>query len=788
TYNIMFANKYLYELLKISEDKKITIPYLISLAPDKTKKLLNERMMARFADKKVVNTYEIEAKTTDGQELNLILSTQMIKYDGKDAAMVNLTDITEYKKMEKQIKFLNNLLKAIGKVNQYIVRENNIKNILEKSCEALTDFANYILVWVIIYDDDGKKVYCPKNYSDKKELIKLSQLDDTPFQTAYRQKTHSSGKIEENANLDNHIIKKLKENRIKYWTSFPIIYQDDIYGVLNIFSDDEIPKDEAELRLLKEVSEDIAFALYTSRLREIKETAVKKLAESERMYRLLFDNAPIGIIIHDGENFIIANPQAAKSLGYESPQQLIGKPVMDIIAPESAVSARARINKLLTEKKSLPSIEETLVRKDGEKIIAEMISKPIEFMGKTAVLVLATDVTEKIKSENERKALEEKLMQVQKLEAIGRLAGGIAHEFNNLLNGIIGYAELLRENISVSDPNFRYAEQILKTGLDAAKLTRQILSFSRKDTIDIEPFSANDAVLEIVEILSKTVPRKIEIITELADDEPIAIGDLTRMEQVLMNLCVNSCDAMPNGGKLVISTENISIDSKNMADYKGVSPGNYVLFTVKDNGRGMDEETIEHIFDPFFTTKEPGKGTGLGLSIVYNVVSEHNGHITVESKPGAGTTIRVFIPSAEEKAIIKKTVFESGELHKGNETILIVDDEDIVRNLLVDLLQSRGYRVISAVDGREAIELFRRRKYEIDLIILDVVMPQVDGYEALRRIMEIDPDAKVLMASGYAHADIVQKCMDVGAKGFIRKPFRIAEISEKIYRAISEKK
>ncbi|RKZ29928.1 hypothetical protein DRQ33_08355, partial [bacterium] len=554
------------------------------------------------------------------------------------------------------------------------------------------------------------------------------------------------------------------------------------YGTLLVTIDREYFWSEEEKGLLIEVVEDLGFALNSIKLEQEKETILNKLAQSEELYRSLVNLAPIGIGLHDGKKLLFANDKAVEILGYDNFQQMSEKSLLDFVSTESVEMAKSRIERMFSADEPASPMEEILVRKDGTKIIAEVSAAPIEIDGEKRVLIVVHDITKRKKAEEEALALEQKLLQAQKLEAIGRLAGGIAHEFNNLLNGIIGYAELLKENLSASSSAFRYTELILKAGLDAAKLTRQILSFARRTPKEETPFLINEAIQEVVDILKQTAPRNVDIVMDLADEEIVIVGDMAQIEQVIMNLCVNAFDAMPQGGKLNIQTEIAQIKDDSHFE---IPPGKYTRIKVSDTGIGMSEEILQNIFDPFFTTKEPREGTGLGLSIVYSIVHEHKGHIYANSTPGEGSTFEILLPISDSEA---KTgpKFAAQSKVKGSETILVADDEPVMLNLMVDLLQSRGYRVLTAVDGVEAVELFKSRQDEIDLVILDVIMPNMDGLKALNQILEIEPYAKILVVSGYAQIDTVDKCLEAGAKGFIHKPLRIAELSEKIWNTLKE--
>lgn len=395
--------------------------------------------------------------------------------------------------------------------------------------------------------------------------------------------------------------------------------------------------------------------------------------------------------------------------------------------------------------------------------------------------VVATEI-ERIDEEEEKERMREQLFQAQKMEAIGTLAGGIAHDFNNMLQGILGYASLLKLKIPETDPIYKPLEVIERTAERAAELTQQLLGFARKGKYFVEILNINDLVSEVIKIISRTFDRAIEIKTDLSDNIWRFEGDKGQMESVILNLCVNARDAMPGGGILTISTYNREIKEGDLP-YSWARPGSYVVISVKDTGVGMDEETMKHIFEPFFTTKEIGKGTGMGLAMVYGVVKNHGGFITVESELGKGSTFTIYLPRTEAET--KKDISEIKTPLTGAGTILIVDDEEAIRNLLRDALSGLGYSVMVASNGREAIEIFNVDRDTIDLVILDLIMPEMGGEETLIRLRQIDPHVKVIIATGFGVTQSLQDVLkDKGVSGFVNKPFNIAEISEVIRTAL----
>jgi two-component system cell cycle sensor histidine kinase/response regulator CckA len=414
------------------------------------------------------------------------------------------------------------------------------------------------------------------------------------------------------------------------------------------------------------------------------------------------------------------------------------------------------------------------------KIVRDKQGQPI------SILTTLHDLTHERKAQEEKSKLEAQLHQAQKLEAVGQLAGGIAHDFNNMLTAIIGYATLLNFKVEKDSTLRSFATQILSIAEKSADLTRQLLTFSRKQVISPKQIDLNELIRGTEKLLHRVIGEDVELKTHLVDDNVTVMVDPGQMEQVLMNLCTNARDAMPNGGLLSISTETKYLDESYAKTYGLEKSGLYVLLTVTDSGVGMDEQTRQKIFEPFFTTKEFGKGTGLGLSIVYGIIKQHNGHITEYSEPGMGTTLKIYLPLVKSKAEEPKAA-EVMTPKGGTETILVTEDNKEVRALTKAVLEEFGYKVIEAVDGEDGINKFIENKDTIQLVMLDVVMPKKSGKEASIAIKTIRPDVKILFTSGYT-ADIIQRKDILEEEAdFVTKPVTPHDLLTKIREMLDKK-
>ncbi len=414
-----------------------------------------------------------------------------------------------------------------------------------------------------------------------------------------------------------------------------------------------------------------------------------------------------------------------------------------------------------------------------DKFFAQELLSVVQMLARTCLACL--EVEKRKRSEQEREKLQAQLAQAQKMESIGILAGGIAHDFNNLLHAMGGNLELLDMKIPDDHPGKKRVKTIQKSMDRAAHLVRQMLLFSRKADIRTQVLDLNQEIHNAAILLEQSIPRMISIELILDENAWSINADPIQVDQVLLNLGTNAADAMPDGGRLIIETANAALDQDFVRIHTGAKPGKYVLMTVSDTGFGMDKKTRDQVFDPFFTTKEVGKGTGLGLASTYGIVKAHEGYILCYSEPGQGTAFKIYWPAAEQGEI------EPGEIQTdqavsqdGTETILVVDDDDQIRELTSEVLEDSGYQVISASSGEQALEVFRKKYRDIDLVLMDLNMPGMGGSQCTRKMMILDPSVRVLVASGYSANGHGKAALEFGAKGFISKPFQVDQLLAKV--------
>lgn len=505
-------------------------------------------------------------------------------------------------------------------------------------------------------------------------------------------------------------------------------------------------------------------------------SAEEALKRAEKKYRSIFENAVEGIFQSTPEGqFVAVNPAMVKMLGYDSQEDLIANRTN--IATQHYVDyvRRDELKEMLSKNDIAVGFECEVYRKDKSKIWTRENIRAVR--DENGSLLYYEGSLEDI---TEHKMLESQLRQSQKLEAIGRLAGGIAHDFNNLLTAITGYSALSLRTLRKEDPLYHNIEEVKKAGDRAAALTRQLLAFSRKQILQPKVINLNTIVEDIDKLLHRLIGEDIELRSALDSDLGATKADPGQIEQVIMNLALNARDAMPEGGKLTIETANIYLGEEYASHHIGIKPGNYVMLAVSDTGCGMDEEVKSHIFEPFFTTKDIGKGTGLGLSTVYGIVKQSEGSIWLYSELGQGTTFKIYLPRVEEEIDRLQKATPLKEITRGTETVLLVEDDEGVRNLARMVLEMNGYKVLEAESGNAAILICEKYKETIHLMLTDVIMPGMSGLELTKQLKITRPEIRVLYMSGYTSNAIVHHGILDDKTNYIQKPFFPDALARKI--------
>lgn len=640
------------------------------------------------------------------------------------------TDITKRKKAEEEIKQLSQFRESIidnANIWLSVLNERGEVVLWNKAAESISGYLKdevigHSKIWEWSYPDDEYR----KEISAKTAAIidKIEVLKD--FETTIRRK---DGK-----------------KRIMSWNSRSLFSDEG-----NTIGSISIGRDITERKL-----------------------ATDALRESQDRFRALSEESPLGVSLIDRQGgYKYLNPSFIRMFGYTLEDLKTGRDwfklaYQDEDYRELALKAwRHDLSQFGTGEARTQTFEVTC--KDGS-------SKTICFRSVTIAshgqFVLYEDISERIQAETERAGLESQLRQSQKMQAIGTLAGGVAHDFNNILTAIMGYGELAQMGAEKGRNNQAQLEHIVAAAQRARDLVKQLLTFSRRSETDFKTLDLNRLLASSVKMLKHTIPKMIDIQMDLAENLDFMQANATQMEQVIMNLASNASDAMPDGGALMLETASVWLGSDFAGKHLEMAPGRYVLLTVSDTGVGMDKDTLAQIFDPFFTTKEIGKGTGLGLSTVYGIVRDHGGHISCYSEPGLGATFKVYFPVIESDSPPAQDREPSlQDAPGGQEAILLVDDEDYIRELGSEMLGEAGYRVTTAINGEEALETYQSTQKETDLIILDLGMPGMGGHKCLQKLLALNPRIKVLVASGYSASSKVKELLNQGAAGFIAKPF-----------------
>jgi PAS domain S-box-containing protein len=530
---------------------------------------------------------------------------------------------------------------------------------------------------------------------------------------------------------------------------------------------------------VKRLGQAVIHALEESRLNRQRRAAEEALRESEERYRLLFQHANDAIFLLSSETrrIIDCNDKAAELVGY-SPEELRRLTVDRLCPPDE----RCRVEDYLTTLEGKGSVsgmcDMHLLRKDGGLVDIEASGVRLRVGDRAVNLCVVRDVTERKRAMEETAKLELQLIHAQKLESVGRLAGGVAHDFNNMLSVILGYAEIIKSRLPLDDPIFAHVLEIERAATHSRDITRQLLAFSRKQIITPKSLALNEHITETKKTLSRLIGEDMELSFHPGKDLWTIKFDPSQLDQILVNLVVNARDAMPNGGRVTVETANVCIDETYCSKHYFFTPGEYVMLEVSDEGVGMDQGTLTQIFEPFFTTKEPGLGTGLGLATVYGIVKQNGGFINVYSEPGQGATFKIYLPRTTAEEAPKQT--PEAPISPGSGTVLLVEDSEQVRKLIEEILDAIGYNVVAVERPSQALSHFEREGADFDLLITDVVMPEMNGVELRDRVTALKPGIKVLFMSGYTANIIAHRGVLKDGVHFIQKPFSMRDIARKI--------
>jgi len=685
-----------------------------------------------------------------------------------------------YRLAEEREHLLNQMLLAIRNVNQLIVREQNIDSLLHAACRNLTETLGYHTAWIALFDEGGAlSAFASSGLGDAAESFrqKVAERHYPPCIQAVL----SGQRIALNPQPEE-VCPSLCGGDAPRETCMGmtarIDFENHVYGVLAVALPSPLARDRMAASLFTELADDLGFALHKI------ETA-DALAESETRFRSLVDGAPDAIFVQTGGTFVFLNPSAATLFGAPTCEALIGRAVLDFFHPDNRDSVRERIRLLNDERQPVPAIEETIVRTDGQAVAVEISAVPFRFRGENGALVFARDISARKSAEEQHRKLEEQLHQSQKLESLGQLAGGVAHDFNNMLQVILGNTELLLQESAPESPLAETLRDIRKAGQRSAELTRQLLAFARKQTVAPRPLDLNATIADQLKLLGRLIGEHIALRWLPGEGLPPVKMDPVQVNQILANLAVNARDAIRESGTLTVETSHIFVDPEDSFDELEIGPGHYLVLSVSDDGCGMDKETRSHIFEPFFTTKPTGQGTGLGLPTVYGIVRQCKGFINVYSEPGQGTTFRIYLPSCTDTVPAPSAKADEAACALTPQTVLLVEDEPSLLNFVARLLKKTGLAVLAAKGPAEALRLAEANPDAIDLLLTDVVMPDMSGRELQQRLLQRCPQLRTLFMSGYT-ADVIahHNVLDEGIH-FLQKPFSSSELRHAVIEVLN---
>ncbi len=678
-------------------------------------------------------------------------------------------DITEQKRAEEALQREAMLNASLVEVTKAINQTLDLNSLLDLIMEKVLELTNSWHGGLFLFDEKEGVLRLQASRGIAPEIAQSLTFKIGESIAGWVAETGQGVLIHD---VENHPrFKKIPQpERFSSMITVPLIVRGKVFGTLGIDRlEGEEPLTETEFRIAQSFAELASLAIQNSQLFE--EVKTRK----EYLETILESSQDLIFTVKKDGTFGYANKRLKEILGYQF-EEIQGRHFLEFIPPHLHQFMMKKWEEL---QQGIGGVYDTqVIKADGS--IADCRVSHSKLTGRDEYLCILRDITELKRAEEEKRKLQEHLFQIQKMESIGTLASGIAHDFNNILGIIMGQAFLIE--YFKNDPNKIASglEAIKKATQRGAALVNQILTFARKTEFRFQTVQINDLISEVVKLMHETFPKTIVVSTDLQSDLPVIWADATQIHQVLLNLCVNARDAMPSGGTISITTRLVSGESLSKK-YPRATAQNYIELQVRDTGVGMDSKTLERIFEPFFTTKAPGKGTGLGLSVALGIVEGHNGIIDVESQPGKGTTFFVYLPVKESTALEISPQEKVGEqIRGGTETILVVEDEEMLREFLKELLVSNGYTVFTAQDGEEALQLYRRHQNEIDVVLIDLGLPKMGGDELFKHLRELNPNVKVIIASGFIDPKIKEEMNKAGVKHIIQKPYLVNEVLQRI--------
>jgi two-component system cell cycle sensor histidine kinase/response regulator CckA len=720
---------------------------------------------------------ELSALRRDGSEFPVELTVTALKEGRASYFNAFVADITERKRAELEITERMELAAFTSDIGASLTRDEPLPVALQQCAEAMMRHLEpaFARIWTLNRAGDTLELQASAgmytHLDGAHARVPVGQFKIGLI--AAERQPHLTNDVRHDPLVSDQAWAR-REGMVAF-AGYPLVVGDSVVGVMAAFA--RHPLSPNTLGSMAAVANLIALGIKRKRSEE-------EQRASEERYRLLFESNPHSLWVYDQATFafLAVNDAALSHYGY-SRAEFLAMTALDIGSPEEIPAFREEHETLVAQHEPGRTYRSPHTfkhrRKDGAIIEVDIAANSIVFEGRQAWLLLATDVTEK-------RSLEAQLLQSQKMESMGRLAGGVAHDFNNLLGIITGYGELLRKRVGADPRLIKYVDDIIKAADRAAGLTRQLLAFSRKQVLQPRILDLNAVVSETETMLRRLIGEDIQLMTVLDEHLGAVRADPGQMDQVLMNLAVNARDAMPRGGRLTIETGNVVLDQAYARQHAGVEPGHYVMLAVSDTGQGMTPEVRARSFEPFFTTKAQGKGTGLGLATVHGIVRQSGGHVWLYSEPGHGTTFKIYLPRTDPRGAVEAPTLAEVELPSGSETILLVEDEASLRELVRECLEASGYNVLEACHGMAALEVGERHPGRIDLLLTDVVMPGMSGRELAERLRGARPEIRTVYMSGYTDDAVVLHGILAEDMAFLQKPFTAAELARRVREVLDQ--
>ncbi len=757
----------------------------------------------------IKNRYQNYILTKSGEKRFISWSNIVIKdIEEKDFILSIGLDITEQLEYEKNLKIQNKRLSILLDIGATLIQSESLEELFDKITLSVSNLIDNISV--ALYSLKENILFLNSTFpslpKDFPQDLRYANLNDHPhIKEALDKKTYLYIEDLNNVNLtikEKEITKLRNLNTIIY---LPLFYEDEIFGVLIIGRQDEAKKfSEEEINIfeilarfasikIEDLTTHIEKLSYIEKLQNFNKKQIellKQLHQSEERFRRLFENAQDIIFRYDffpEPHFAYVNEAVTNIIGY-SPKEHYDDPELGlkIIHPEDKQILEKMFNKNMNQPNQLNL---RWIHKNGQVVYIEQKNVPIFDENKKLIAIegIARDVTQRVKSEKEKEDLKQQLIQSQKIESIGLLAGGVAHDYNNMLAIILGYAQNLQTKFNEDDPVQQDIKEIIKAAQVTKDLTQQLLAFGRKQPLSPKIINLNQLLRSMESLIRRTLREDIALKIFFQENIENINVDPIQIQQIILNLVVNAKDAMPDGGEIIIETKNVELTQDYVNLHIGSKVGKHVMLAISDTGSGMDKETMEKIFEPFFSSKEKGKGTGLGLSTVYGIVKQSGGNIWVYSEPAKGTTFKIYFPASQEKKAETIQQLNKDIINSNGQKILLVEDEKDLRKILNIMLVKLGYDVIAAESSIDALTLIEEKGLKPDCVLTDLIMPQMNGKELIDRIKQKLPYIKVLYMSGYTDNVIVHHGIIDEKVNFIQKPFLINDIAQKLNEIFEEK-